>query len=340
MNTTFYHTSNYLNIIPLKTFIGLSGQKTIFPFYHLISDEPVNHVKHLYKVRTTREFVRDLDFLLKEFEPVDPGEFLSGHNQGSGRKKPGFVLSFDDGLSQFYHIIAPILLQKGIPAIVFLNSGFIDNKDLFFRYKASILKESLLQVPANDKVLSTIKAWTVERGIPFDSRYDFLFSFNYKNRHDLDQLAGILGIDFQDYLKTQKPYLETGQIKQLLKQGFRVGSHSTDHPKYMDISLEEQLWQTVESTDYITATFALDYKLFAFPFTDYGVSKIFFDTVFSAQRILDLSFGCAGMKNDECPRNIQRIPLEIGSFSAEEIIRGEYLYYLFKKTVNRNKIRR
>lgn len=46
-------------------------------------------------------------------------------------------------MRQCYDVILPILEAKGIPATFFINSGFIDNKDLFFRFKASFLIDEL-----------------------------------------------------------------------------------------------------------------------------------------------------------------------------------------------------
>ena len=47
--------------------------------------------------------------------------------------------ALDDGLSGCHRYIAPLLRKKGIPASFFLNNRFIDNKSLFYRYKASLL---------------------------------------------------------------------------------------------------------------------------------------------------------------------------------------------------------
>ena len=65
MNTFFYKISNYLKVVPLNILVKGTGQRNIYPFYHAVSDEELIHIKHLYKVRTVKEFERDLDFLLK-----------------------------------------------------------------------------------------------------------------------------------------------------------------------------------------------------------------------------------------------------------------------------------
>jgi len=335
MNVFFYKIFQYLKVIPLNVLIRGTGQRNIYPFYHAVSDEEIIHIKHLYKVRTVKEFERDLDFLLKCYTPVD----FHTLKTNSSTKENTFLLSFDDGLREFYEVIAPVLLRKGIPAVCFLNSGFIDNKDLFFRYKTSLLLEKLINGKISDNLHKEIARWFESKGLKSD--YQSLLSINYLNKNCLDELAKILEIDFQIYLQKVQPYLTSEQIQNLITQGFDFGAHSIDHPQFSDLSEAKQLEQTRQSIQAVTEKFHLNYKTFSFPFTDYGVSLNFFHTVFDKDNPLaDITFGCAGLKKDSCPKNLQRIPIEIDDFSAREVVYGEYLYYLCKYLFNKNTINR
>ena len=132
-------TGGIARSLPTASLLRLTGQRLIAPFYHLVSDEKVPHIEHLYPVKTAREFAADLDFLLENFRPLDFFEFKKLALAGEQPARPSFFLSFDDGLREFHDVVAPILLQKGVSAMCFLNSDFIDNRGLFFRYKASLL---------------------------------------------------------------------------------------------------------------------------------------------------------------------------------------------------------
>jgi len=335
MNTFFYKIPRYLKIIPLNVLVKGTAQRNIYPFYHAVSDEEILHIKHLYKIHTVKEFERDLDFLLKQYTPID----LHTLKTNLSTWKNTFLLSFDDGLREFHDVIAPVLLKKGIPAICFLNSGFIDNKDLFFRYKTSLLMERLINGKISNNLRKDADLWFKSKG--FNPGYQSLLSINYLNKNYLDELAEIIEIDFGDYLQKVQPYLTTEQVQSLIKQGFDFGAHSIDHPLYSDLTETMQLDQTRQSIQSIVEKFCLDYKVFSFPFTDDGVSMNFFRTVFDKNNPLaDITFGSSGLKKDCCPKNIQRIPMEIDDFSAHEIIYGEYLYYIGKSLFNRNIIHR
>jgi peptidoglycan/xylan/chitin deacetylase (PgdA/CDA1 family) len=138
-------------------------------------------------------------------------------------------------------------------------------------------------------------------------------------------------------LQQNRPYLESRQINELIEQGFHFGAHSIDHPLYADIDEQEQLRQAKQSIEEITASFNLDYRLFAFPFSDYGVSKRFFEQLSDS---VDLTFGTSGLKHDSCMFNKQRIPVESRNYTAQEIIYGEYLYYICKMLLHKNRIKR
>ena len=337
MNTLFYNLAKGFKFVPLQSLISVTRQNFILPFYHLVSDEQVIHIKNLYRVKSVKEFKDDLDFFLKYYKPVD----FHGLIPGSKIRDNSVLLSFDDGLREFYDVIAPILKQKGIPAVCFLNSGFIDNKKLFFRYKASILIEQLKISNLSSAKEKELKNWFQIKGLGCDNHFQSLLSVNYYNREFLDELAVFLDIDFSDYLRQYKPYLETGQIEELIAQGFHFGSHSIDHPFYAEIGEEEQLAQTKQSMDEIVSLFKLDYRLFSFPFSDHNVSKNFFEKVFDpVNPVADITFGTSGLKKDSCIRNKQRIPVEIEDYTAKEIVYGEYLYYICKAFFGKNVIKR
>ena len=330
---TFIHrVSKGMGIIPTSFLQRMSNQQLILPFYHAISDEEMPHIKHLYPVKGVKAFVKDLDFILKHYTPIDYTEFKTLSETQKKSHKPSFLLSFDDGLREFHDVIAPILLQKGIPAICFLNSNFIDNKDLFYRYKSSLLIDKLEKEPHLTSKIRTLLPHSED--IPKQ-----ILSINYQNQDLLNELAGFMEYDFNDFLANQSPYLTSEQINSLIKQGFHFGAHSLDHPEYQHIELEEQIRQTKESVQKICTDFSFDYKIFSFPFTDYNVSTKFFKQL-KEHNIAEYTFGCAGQKKDSVPTNFQRIPFEMAHLSGKEILNAELLYYVLKMPFGKNRITR
>ena len=288
--------------------IGLTGEKLILPFYHAVSDNPAAHLIHLYEARSVADFENDLDYLLQHFKPISLQELIVLKKNEEELKEPCFHVTFDDGLREVYDVVVPILIKRKIPATFFINTDFIDNKKLFYRFKASVLTE---QIAANG-----------------------MLDLNCNEENDIDGFAETIGYSFEDYLEKEKPYLTTSQIHELIKKGFTIGAHSKNHPKYKLITQNEQIEQTLGSLEVLKQQFHLDYSVFSFPFTDDGVGQHFFKTI---QSKVDLTFGSAGIKKDTVEFNLQRIPMEHIA-SAEELIKTQYFYCLLKKLVGKNKI--
>src|SRR5580693_4157887 len=104
-------TSPVSPFLPLKALCGISGQRFILPFYHVVSNEECPHIKHLYTYKNVRQFEEDIDYLAREYTPIGADE-LENVLAGKYRGRRVMLLTFDDGLRQMYDVVAPILLRK------------------------------------------------------------------------------------------------------------------------------------------------------------------------------------------------------------------------------------
>lgn len=291
----------------------------LLPFYHVVSDEKLPHILN-YPYRSTKQFEDELDILLKHFKPVS----LEHIYENSGTSEKVFHLSIDDGLQECEEIIAPILIQKGIPATFFINSGFVDNKELFHRYKASLILSELKMNPC----------YQAERFLQTNglTRKNILQA-GFSLRDILDEAAEIMNIDFHTFLTEHKPYLTTKQIENLHKQGFSIGGHSHKHSEFWEISEKNQLKHIKKSMKWVTENINPKIKAFSFPFTDDKVSKDLIVRL-KSENICDITFGTAGLKYDEIDSHFQRYPVEQpGNF--EHNLKGEFLYYKLRKGIGK-----
>jgi hypothetical protein len=305
------------------------------PLYHSVSDKDLPHIRNVIRYKSTKQFEEDLDHISRHFQFVDWQEFK---NFTSGNFRPGkkiALLTFDDGFSEFYDTVAPILERKGIYACNFINPAFIDNKDMMFRCKASLLIDVLEKMKTIDPEIYRILS--LQNDTTREALQKRILKISYQEKNILDLLAEKLEFDFEAYSKEFKPYLSTEELKVLTRKGFGISSHSWDHPKYGDLSLKEQM-ETTDQTFVYLKEHGFLYESFAFPFTDFQVKKDFFDELFKNKDIY-CSFGCAGAKLDSVQRNFQRIPMEMGE-SGERILKKEMAYFRLKKLIDKNTILR
>jgi peptidoglycan/xylan/chitin deacetylase (PgdA/CDA1 family) len=286
----------------------------IIPFHHLVSDEPVPYIQSLYAFSNSRQFEAGLDYLLRNFQALTLPEVIERQQEqqpqrqnGPPRKK-GFLICFDDGLRQVYEIAAPILLRKGVPAALFINPSFVDNKEIFYSLQKGWLLHQLAGSPrgaaggasgraqgaslsgANSGLLGGTRGGATSQahllraagqlfGRPIHTIAHLrgaIRSINYLDRHLIAQLGALLGLDPETALRNQRPFMTLDQIKGLNAKGFAIGAHSMDHPLYSLIPPEEQISQTLQSVRWVTDNFHLPYRAFAFPHVDTGVGVDFF----------------------------------------------------------------
>lgn len=311
-------SKNLGRLVPSKTLFRRAGP-AFLPFYHVVSNKKLPHILN-YPYRNVEEFEKELDFFLKYFQPVSLDELISGKKKSSKI----FHISFDDGLRECAEVIAPVLQRKGIPATFFINTGFVDNRQLFHKYKASLILSELQSKPQKkaEKILQNN-----------DLSVQKILQTEFSQIPALEKTALEIGIDFKRFLQEQKPYLTLEQIRKLAEDGFSIGAHSFDHPEFWKISEQEQLKQIRKSLDWISASIPQKIKSFAFPFTDSGVPVSVLKTI-ETEQICDITFGTAGVKYDEFEFHFQRYPMEQnGDFKLN--LNGEFIYYELRKLIGK-----
>lgn len=310
----------------MQQMLDMGGPPLLVPLYHLVANEYVPHISPLYSARSTEHFHKDIKFLLQYFKQVGLGE-LQNVNRSS------FHITFDDGLREVYEVAFPIMQELGITGTLFLNPDFLDNQKLFYRHQAAVLLHELQR-----GVLSSTQASELKR-LAGDDPIATIRNAGYHDQDLLQKISNIINVNFADYLNSQQPYVTTKQVEEMIVAGFSIGAHSMDHPMYKDLPLEEQLRQTRESIQWLKERFNVPVKSFAFPFTDDGVGRTFFEQLYIDDKTLT-TFGTAGLKHEEWSQHIHRVPMELGDEPGERIIKTEYLYYLMKKPLGKNTITR
>jgi len=305
----------------------------LIPYYHIVSDSDVPHVKHLYRFRNVDQFKKDIDTFLRSYNLLTLDDLLEALRRGRSFPRRAFLLTFDDGFRELYDVVAPVLLQKGLSATFFITTACLDNIDMAYHNKISLVLEHLSRMKKKapeDELLRILS----ERGIQSPDVRTALLRIDYRNKDVLQTVANLLELDFDCYLTTRKPYLTSEQVRKLIDMGFSIGAHSIDHPLYSAISFEEQLHQTRASVRALRTRFSLNYGAFAFPHGAGDVSARFFSEIF-AEGDVDVSFGTAGMLKDVFPRHFERFSMEYTSAPAERIIGRHYARGLFKRVIGR-----
>lgn len=310
--------------IPLKALKHLTSKSFILPFYHTVTDYPKPHLVEIGYFRTKKQFLEDVIFFKKNYDSVSIKKI-------ENQKKNSFHLTFDDGLSEVFTEILPILIQENIDATFFINTDFIDNKEMFYRHKISLILHQLKN--------STVELEKISAFLEIENHQVVKEVNSIQDEQQINQIAKVLHLNFKDYLNENQPYLTTKQLLEIKNKGFTIGNHSKNHPNFKDISFEEQKKQINEVNHFLKHELEMNDWYFSFPFGDENIKNELFDFMYNDVKI-KYSFGVSGLKNDEHKKHLHRIPMEESDFSAEQIIKFEYFYYVLKSFVNKNKVKR
>jgi len=315
----------------------LFKNQSIFPYYHIVRDEEVHHIKNLYNYKNSCEFIKDLDILLENYTPIDPKDIICKPLSAFKIPKNSFLLSFDDGLKEAYDIIFPILKKKKVKAIFFVNPLYIDNNTIFYKHYLSVIVEDL-------KEMEVEKAIEVSRvlGIDYVSRKQIsksILAINFSNKKLMENIGAIVGVNLSSYLKENQLYLTKDNIQEMIEEGFCFGGHTMSHSPLNELTSEEKEKEVIGSIDWLKSNFKLKYTLFAFPFSDRGIKKSLINKIFEYDQN-SLIFGNSGLKQDIDKRIIQRFSLEDPSKSIKRRIVTENLYKFYNKAIFKYRIKR
>ncbi len=259
--------------------------------YHTIAPEPPEYTIGAYPVKTPQQFELDLQLLTRFAFAAD----IHHLTHSNSMEDPGFIITFDDGLSGCYHYAYPLLKKYGLTGIFFVNPEFIENRGLFYRYKANILlNRLLLRTSAQQKdILKKIN----KRKIPVlnhpGNLAKWLQNAKYSDTGILNELAVLLDWDEKAYLAEEQPFMTRNMLIEMQANGMIIGAHSMTHPLYSELGFSEQLAETEQSLEFVKNLPGNQDLLFAYPFTADGADPSLYASIQNRLRP-EAMFGTGG----------------------------------------------
>ena len=328
---------NTVNVLPFGLLRSIGYFDPLIVNYHMVSDQKLPHVCNLYKYRDVKTFIEDMDFFVRNFHIIGLQELLEHIKFNHKLPKNSFLLTFDDGFRELYEIAAPVLLEKKITATIFITKNYLDNTELGYDNKRSLLIDRLTN-RKDHKAEKDVCSLLEQHNLSGKDLVTSILNVPYAKRQLIDEIGNLLHVDYNEFLKLHHPYITSGQVQELINEGITFGGHSLDHPRFTELMPEDQLNQAISSVEFLCDKFNLNYRVFAFPYSDNSIPVTFFDAVSNK---LDATFGNQGMYHDSVLTNIQRISVEKFKCSASEAVKYQYakkiVYQLFsKQKINRN----
>ena len=231
---------NLLYSASSEKMLNFFTDQTIFTYYHTVNNEKLNYLDNLFSFKNEKHFKNDIELLLNNYQPLNPDFFLKDFKYNQIPKNH-FLLTFDDGLSQIFDVVAPILYEKKISAIFFVNPHYIDNKNFFVRHVISVLIDIILNNKYDKEIIQEINyLLSLKKSSSKSLLINDLKKINFDSENILLRITELLKVDINTELKKKKPFISKNQIKEMIDMGFYFGGHTMTHPRLNTINYDDQ----------------------------------------------------------------------------------------------------
>lgn len=246
--------------------VSLHGRDALVLAYHGIVGEGKPDPFRYH--HTVAEFKTHLDWLAMRCTPVNLEEFGRWKRGEWQPRKPPVLVTFDDGYRNNAIVAAPLLKRKGIPALFFLSSGYVES--------------DLVLWP--DEVFARVCAWAtpqltgpngVDHRMPQSPAQRATLALSIVE--DCKNISQDHRREFLAYLERETPGFDPHQdadaqafmtwddAHALAAAGFDLGSHTVTHPILSSLAPEDLRRELCESRAEIEAKTGRPCKALAYP---------------------------------------------------------------------------
>jgi peptidoglycan/xylan/chitin deacetylase (PgdA/CDA1 family) len=318
-------------LVPFAVYPHLLKRNVIDFFYHAVSDETMDHVRHLYPVVPTGVFEDSIGIIKDRYQLISYQEHHA-HRLEPGSDPPKAAhLSFDDGYAECFSVVRPVLLERDIPCTFFLTTDLIDNQMLFYRNKVSLCIERVNQLEGDERetVFQRIRQGIGVAVDGVDSFVGWIKELRLSDEAAIDQVCDVMEVPWERFLRETQPYLTREQIKQMHAEGFTIGAHTRSHRKLGQLDNGEIEKEIVGSCQVVQATTGQAIVPFSFPHSAWGIDRNFLADLRKRYPFIGLLFDTKGLRRDK-PFMVNRvwaerpIPKTSGIASIDAVLRIAY----------------
>jgi peptidoglycan/xylan/chitin deacetylase (PgdA/CDA1 family) len=236
-------------------------------YYHLVANEnPLHYFAH--KGVSIEDFKRQIIFFKRRYKIITLNEAY--HMVLNGESINGcLAISTDDGFSENYTHITPMLVDEGLKATLFLTVNLLDNKELMWRNKLAYIVNTQKEY----EIFKSMQLLAKEHKLTMPQSPAELMNWSRLHFPMImkDQLCtqlwnSLLNISLDEYMATKQPYLSSSQVAELVGHGFEIGAHSLTHPYFDRLTYPEVVTESIGSIQSLEKMFNVPVRFFSYPF--------------------------------------------------------------------------
>lgn len=198
------------------------------------------------------------------------------------------VFSFDDGYADNARVVFPILSSLGVPGTIYLATGFLDGKSLWF----DLARRGLAEAVVNPELAKALKGrellGRLLEGWPTPLKLEAAMQ-RLKDAPARDREAAATALLPLAERRAAKEPMRWQEARELQAAGFELGAHTVDHPILSKLDENEQEGQIAGSIERIEMELGQRPRTFAMP---NGSARDYDDATLRVIRRLGLLAAC------------------------------------------------
>lgn len=210
-------------------------------------------------------FRRQMRQIRHYFNPVSLDELVQAHDRGETIEN-AVAITFDDGYHDFLEYAFPILQEEGVPATLFLTTGFT-NGDLWLwpdqlRFALENTDVAVVEPPGLGKRLDV----NASRLLAWHAIADYCLTLDNKTKlRFMDQVFDQLEVEMPGRPPEKYMPLSWDDVRGMVDAGLEIGSHTYSHPILTKLDDSELLAELQNSRREIETQLGVSPKAFCYP---------------------------------------------------------------------------
>lgn len=210
-----------------------------------------------------------LAWVKESFEVLPLDACLRVRVSGGKVRKPVCAITFDDGWQDNFEFAYPLLKKHGVPATIFLASGFVGTRRRFWQERLWLVLSSFDS--RTDRESLAAKLW---RSVPWcppltasDLRFSRLKSLlMWQNSCDAEHfVAQLEDLHPGNNLETGRAFMNWQEIREMHANGVSVGSHTVNHVRLTRAAPATAQLEIERSRSQLQDQFDVEITCFSYP---------------------------------------------------------------------------
>jgi peptidoglycan/xylan/chitin deacetylase (PgdA/CDA1 family) len=332
-----------LTLSRIRRKLGRDGPVVLL--YHRIADPPTD--PQLLSVVPER-FTEHLELISDAYEPVSLADLVAAKREAEAPAR-SVAITFDDGYADNLLVAKPLLERSGVPATVFVTSGYVGGRRLFWwdELERLVLRCGRLPSAVALEIGGDILHWELDDDATYASpcaaeRADWtvldvhdpgprqqmyrdlavrLRPLDEPERERVLEQLRLLAEPENGATDENPRPLTQNEVAHLAESGLvDIGAHTVTHPKLSDLLPERQQEEIVRGKSELEDVLGRRISSFAYP---YGAHSDFDETTVVLVREAGFDHACTSMpgrfRSSRDPFAIPRLPVR--DWSGDELAR-------------------